>query len=326
MNSKEIVKRAVEMNGPERIPINIVGKDESDIKFIMYKPARNFDSKGNRISEWGYVWERLDKTLGQPKDFPIKDWSMLKNYSPPGPFTEGRTEGFEEFIEENKDKYILGGMGITGFNQMTFIRGFSNVLEDLYLERENLAMLADMVFGFEEDIIKIYGKFKIDAVAFYDDWGTQDRLIISPTLWRDFFKPRYKRQFDLVHSLGMHVYFHSCGYCYDIIEDLIEVGADILNFNQPNVYGVERLGEEFGGKVCFQCPVDIQTTAINGGKKEIYDYVRRLIDSLGKFNGGFIGLVEDYYSLNFLSKENYDYCIQAFKDLGKRGVLNDEQV
>ena len=38
-------------------------------------------------------------------------------------------------------------------------------------------------------------------------------------------------------------------------------------------------------------------------EKEIYDYVRRLIDSLGKFNGGFIGLVEDYYSLNFLSKK-----------------------
>ena len=164
MNSKEIVKRAVEMNGPERIPINIVGKDESDIKFIMYKPARNFDSKGNRISEWGYVWERLDKTLGQPKDFPIKDWSMLKNYSPPGPFTEGRTEGFEEFIEENKDKYILGGMGIMVLTN-DFYKGFSNVLEDLYLERENLAMLADMVLVLK-DIIKIYGKFKIDAVAF----------------------------------------------------------------------------------------------------------------------------------------------------------------
>ena len=49
----------------------------------------------------------------------------------------------------------------------------------------------------------------------------------------------------------MHVYFHSCGYCYDIIEDLIEVGADILNFNQPNVYGVEGLGKNLAERCVF---------------------------------------------------------------------------
>jgi uroporphyrinogen decarboxylase len=317
MNSKEIVSRAIEMTGPERVPLNIVRDNESDVVFIMYRPADGFDVGDRKYSEWGYVWERIDNTMGQPKIFPLTDWSKLKDYKPPDAFAEGRTEGFEDFIDKNKDKYILGAMGVTGFNQMTFIRGFSNLLEDLYLERENASKLADKVFGFEEDIIKLYGKFDIDAVTFYDDWGTQNSLIISPTLWRDFFKPRYKRQFDLIHSLNMHVYFHSCGYCYDIIDDLIEIGADILNFNQPDVYGVEKLGKEFGGRVCFQCPVDIQTVAINGGKKEIYDYVKRLIASLGRFNGGYIGLVEDYHSTGFVSKDAQEYCIQAFKDLGK---------
>lgn len=316
MNSKELVKRAVEMSGPERVPINIVGHEDSDVRFIMYRPAGNFNTEEGKKSEWGFTWERLDKTMGQPKDMPLADWSAFDAYKSPDPFAAGRTEGFKEFIAQHKDKYILGGMGITGFNLMTFIRGFENVLEDLYLERENISKLADTVFGFEEEMIRIYGNFGLDAVTFYDDWGTQNSLIISPALWRDFFKPRYKRQFDLIHGLGMHVYFHSCGYCYDIIEDLIEIGADILNFNQPSVYGVEKLGEMFGGRVCFQCPVDNQTTAINGSREDIYDYVKRLIRSLGKFNGGFIGLVEDYYTLKFFPRENYLSSIQAFKDLG----------
>lgn len=179
-----------------------------------------------------------------------------------------------------------------------------------------------MVFGFEEDIIKAYGEQGcVNAFGFGDDWGTQNNLIISPALWRDFFKPRYKKQFDLAHKYGMHVYFHSCGYNYDIINDLIDAGVDILNFNQPNIYGkhglsgIEILGSEFGGRVCFNCPVDIQTTAIFGTKDDIYRETEMLVKCLGKFNGGFIGYVEEYHSIG-MSDENYGYCVQALKDLG----------
>lgn len=59
-------------------------------------------------------------------------------------------------------------------------------------------------------------------------------FIISPSLWRDFFRPRYKHQFELAHMYGLDVYFHSCGYIYDIIPDLIDIGVDLLNLGQPN--------------------------------------------------------------------------------------------
>ena len=50
---------------------------------------------------------------------------------------------------------------------------------------------------------------------------------------------------------------HSCGYIYEIIEDLIELGMDVLQFGQPALYGIERLGREFGGRITFWCPVEI---------------------------------------------------------------------
>jgi len=49
----------------------------------------------------------------------------------------------------------------------------------------------------------------VDAIAFGDDWGTQNRLMISKSLWREVFKPAYKRMFDTVHKRGAHLYFHS---------------------------------------------------------------------------------------------------------------------
>lgn len=325
MNSKEIVKRAVKMENPPRVPLLFFNKDfeKSDIFLTGYDSASNFPYYGKNKSEWGFEWEKLDDTMGQPKNPPIKTWRDFDSYIPPDSHAIGRYEKMKSSIEENADKYIIAGLGITGFNMVTFIRGFENTLEDLYFERDNIEKLIDMVFSFEEGIISCFGSYPVDAVGFGDDWGTQNSLMISPKLWREVFKERYKKQFDLVHSYGMHVYFHCCGYIYDIIPDLIEIGVDILNLNQPDLFGIEKIGKDFGGKVCFNCPVDHQTVAINGTRDEIFEYVKRLNESLGNFNGGFIGYIEEYHSVG-MSDENYNNIVEAFESLNKLGGENDE--
>ncbi|HHV98430.1 MAG TPA: hypothetical protein GXX36_02455 [Clostridiaceae bacterium] len=62
----------------------------------------------------------------------------------------------------------------------------------------------------------------------------------------------------------------------------------MLNISQPNVFDIAKMGMEFGGKVCFICPVSYQTTAVSGTKEDIYNDVKKLIDSFGRFNGGLI--------------------------------------
>ena len=52
--------------------------------------------------------------------------------------------------------------------------------------------------------------------------------------------------------------------------------------------GVDRLSELYGGKICFWCPVDIQQTMVRGSVEDVRRYARKLIDSFGRFNGGFI--------------------------------------
>ena len=143
-------------------------------------------------------------------------------------------------------------------------------------------------------------------------------LILSPSLWRRHFRERYRRQFALAHELGLEVYFHSCGYIREIIPDLIEVGVDMLNLSQPNLYDIQELGRSFGGQVCFVCPVSYQTTSISGSVQEIYADVRSLIEHLGRFHGGLIGYVEEYSSIG-MSQENYQACIRAFRELGRYG-------
>lgn len=290
--------------------------EKSDILSTGYDSAADFKYKNTNISEWGFVWERLDNTMGQPKNPPITSWKALNTYKVPDPHAPGRFDHIQSFIDSNPDKYMIGSIGLTGFNFVTFLRGFESVMEDLYLDRANLEGLIDIVFNFEKEIIQEFGKFNLDAISFGDDWGTQTSLMISPKLWREIFKPRYAEQFELVHKHGKHVYFHSCGQIAEIIPDLIEIGADILNLNQPDLFGVEELGRKFGGKVCFSCPVDHQTVAITGTRNEISDYVKRLKESLGSFNGGFIAYIEEYSSIG-MTDENYKNIVEAFEQLNR---------
>ena len=241
---------------------------------VEYAPAAGFVPSEVGETEWGFVWERLDDTMGQPRKPPILSWDDFRSYEPPDPNAKGRFDHIEDFIRCKSGKYLLGTMGITGFNLVTFMRGFESALVDLYVNRDSIETLIDMVFSFEKEIIRNYGRYGLDAVAFFDDWGTQDRLMISPTLWREVFKSRYKEQFDLVHEFGMHVYSHSCGFIYDIIPTSSR-SVDVLNLNQPDLFGIERLVRSLAEE-CVQLSVDHQTVAINGTRGEIFEYVERL--------------------------------------------------
>ena len=253
--------------------------------------------------------------MGQPKNIIIDNWKMLKSFTPPSANDIGKYKHIKGFIEKYKDKYKVFGLGITGFNIVTFIRSFEITLIDFYEAKENIIKLSDIVFDYECNVLKNLYKYDIDAVAFYDDWGTQNALMINSNLWREVFKNRYKKQFDIIHNMGKDVYFHSCGNIYDIIDDLIEIGVDVFNFNQPEVYGLDKL-KKYSQKVCFNGPVDLQKKAINGTKEQIYNYTKDLILNLSTEKGGYIGYVEEYSSIG-LSDINYRHCEDALRYYGK---------
>ena len=60
------------------------------------------------------------------------------------------------------------------------------------LQEESIDQLADLIFSFERDLIRQLPKYGYDGIAFFDDWGMQDTMMISPELWKSFFYHRYK--------------------------------------------------------------------------------------------------------------------------------------
>jgi len=208
--------------------------------------------------------------------------------------------------------YKLGSLPGFPFNIMRKLRRLDNFLMDVLLHKEEVRELADRVTDLLMRMIDIYADIGADGIVFCEDWGTQDRLLVSPSTWRELFKPDFIKLVSFAHERGLTVWMHSCGYIYEIIPDLIEVGIDVLQFDQPALYGIDRLGREFGGKIAFWCPVDIQKTLQTGDKKRIQREAIELIWYLGGRGGGFIA--KNYPSLGAIGvKPEWDqWAYEAF--------------
>jgi uroporphyrinogen decarboxylase len=112
--------------------------------------------------------------------------------------------------------------------------------------------------------------------------------MISPRMWREIFKPWYRRLFDRAHQYGLHTMLHTCGNVSAIIGDLIDVGMDALNPLQPTAMDAVAIAAEFKGKVTFCGGVDVQYFIVNSTPEQVEQGIQRLIDIFDGPDGGFI--------------------------------------
>ena len=310
MTKKELVKRAIAFGAPERVPIWMFNRDRKEGDILCCGLDLPLDGR----SEWGYEFESLDSTMGQVKKPVLPAWDALAAFPFPELRQELRLARAREFVASAGDHYLVGGLGITGFNLYTFLRGFGNAMMDFLADRERAEPLLDRIMGFETELIAIAAQAGVDGVHFADDWGSQEGLLVAPDLWRSLFKPRYEAQFRHARDLGLEVWFHSCGNITDIVPDMHEIGVDVMNISQPNACDLDLLGALLRGKQCFLIPISYQTDSISGTPERIIETARRQYRLLGTPRGGFIGYVEEYGCMG-MTEENYQACVTAFQNL-----------
>lgn len=322
MISREIIIKSLEFKGPVRIPMSLPSPYPNDFvgagldanPHISDKWVHN--KEGNRwekVDEWGNTWARLEEySKGEVVRGAIQNWGKLKDYKLPPLDLPERYKETKKIFSQHPDKFHIAHLPGFPFSVARKMRRMDNFLLDVIAEKENVARLLKDISNLLEVVICKFSGIGADAIMFAEDWGTQDSLLISPDLWRELFKPGFIQLCSVAHKKGLYVFMHSCGDIYEIIPDLIEVGVDVLQFDQPALHGVDRLARDFGGRVNFWCPVDIQKILPARDKSLIENFARDLIETLGSFNGGFIA---GYYESNeALDLEPYwqDVACKAF--------------
>ncbi|NIM94068.1 MAG: hypothetical protein GTO18_10210 [Anaerolineales bacterium] len=299
LTSFEVVRRAIEFETPDRIPMRFDSMGVNDFQFVNWNQVYPGDWVGisdTNYDHWGCLWERTDQiNMGQIRMHPLEDWSNLETYDWPDPNDPAFYEGMDDQFIGSQDKYVLIGYFMLIYERMWALRGMENLFIDLAVEDERLEMLADRIVEFAlqwMENISVRYPSQIHGVHFSDDWGTQQGLMIRPDLWRNFFKPRYKFLFEGMQSKGWHTWMHTDGKINEILEDLIEIGLDSVNLQQPRTLGIEEIGKNFRGRIAFETTCDIQHTLPKKSNAEIADEARMLVEHWATPEGGFT--ITDY--------------------------------
>ena len=287
MSSREVVLRTVRFEGADRLPYTLGPEYGTDVAWMKMTPSPA-DRPTKGVDEWGCVWDNIGASkLGEVKEFPLKEWSDWPRLRIPDIREERRWAGLAAEREQAGDKFLMG-VGIPLYARVHFLRGLENTWCDIHTAPEELGRLIDVLVEMNVYAIGRYAAAGADGLMFCDDWGLQDRLMISPESWRAIWKPRYARVYRAAHEAGLATFLHSCGHIMEILDDLIEAGLDVIQMDQQENMGLERLGSRFGGRITFWCPVDIQQTMSRGNVEEIRAYCGKLVRTLGRPKGGFI--------------------------------------
>jgi len=278
----------------------------SDVRPLIAKPplSRNImpSEPGTFIDIWGikrkqvfygencFYWEQISSPLAE------SSLEELEKYSWPDPLDAGYTQGLAEdarTLFENTDYAIMADGGFKSFwEQGYMLRGFEQLLMDIAADQEYVSALMAKLL---EINMAGTGRF-LDAAGPYiqvfrmgDDLAAQNGPLMAPETFRRILKPVYKKYIDFVKSkTEAKIFFHSCGNVVEFIDDLVEVGVDIINPVQVSAMNdTAALKRRFGDRIVFWGGIDTQHILPNGSPEDVEMEVKQRIHDLGK-NGGLV--------------------------------------
>jgi hypothetical protein len=279
-----------------KFPSDFTGPD------YYYKPSARVKGDAHKIGdfvdEWGCHFTNIqDGIIGEVDQPIIPDISEWENVNPPyDQLPDGNIEiqGMYDQISrfyDKSDKFVLGNICPRPWERYQFLRGTENAMIDVMMMDAGGQNLLRKIHEFYLREFELWADAAVDGLNIMDDWGAQKQLLISPELWRIYFKPLYKDYADIAHSKGKYLFMHSDGYIQDIYEDLIEVGVDAIN-SQLFCMDLNFLEKKAKGRITFWGEIDRQYILPSKDPQDGRDAVRKVAAHLYDPRGGIIAQLE----------------------------------
>jgi uroporphyrinogen decarboxylase len=246
---------------------------------------------GIRYQRAAYDWKfGADEVLAGPLESAETPQDVLKHPWPKPQWFD--VEALIPECEENAGRVIVSGFWTAIFGNAYRMHGFANFLMNLALKPELIKTLVDRLTEFYLELNqRLFSALKgrIDIYYFGNDFGSQNGLLFSRDMWREFYFDKYRLLIDLAHGHGLRVMVHSCGSIRGILKDLIEAGVDIIDPVQTTADDMEPVGlkEDFGDQVVFHGAIDTQGVLPNASEEGVEHHVRDILRVLGR-DGGYI--------------------------------------
>ena len=182
---------------------------------------------------------------------------------------------------------VIAGLEMTIFEISWYLRSMEELMTDLLLRPEMAEALLDRITQLRVYQSQIFASADADILALGDDIAMQTGMLLSPKMWRKWFKPRLAAVIDAAREIkpDILVQYHTDGDCRAVIPDLIETGVDILNPVQPECMDPVAIKKIYGDQLSFSGTIGTQTTLPHGTPDDVVVAVKTMIEMVGEGGG-----------------------------------------
>jgi len=281
---------------------------------IQFEPRFSDDGKV-KYDLWGAGF-KVDEEGYFPSVNPLVYSKDLDAYPWPDPKAPELLDSTFQIIKDDAGQhFIVPNFGFALFERAWSLRGFDTFLLDMAMDPDFVEELLERVLEIQLVLIRRFIDLGVDGGYFGDDYGAQENMLFSPTMWRKFIKQRLAQMFAPFREAGLPIIMHSDGQIQAIIPDLIEIGLTALNPVQPEVLDHSWLKSTFGNNLAYYGGISTQTVLPYGSPDDIRDAMRDCINRLAPDGTGLI-VAPSHRMMTDIPLENIDPLLNAFSKLG----------
>ncbi len=299
-----------------------------------YRRNQNRPPHSPFIDDWGIGQIETEPGVWFPGLHPLAEASTLEDIEAyPWPDMDDPTRvahvGNEagRLAEENEYAIIATPWLLFPFERANALMGMEGFLPQLVINPEFAQALLRRI----TDLCKsLMGHFldelddNVDIIKIGDDLGTQDSLLISPKMYREYLKPLHAEFISFIKErTEAKVFFHTDGDVFNLVEDFIEIGIDILNPIQTSagkMANLEELKKRFGNRMTFCGAIDTQDLLPYGSPDQVRQEVERVIAALGPGGGYMVASVHTI--MDDVPPENILAMVDAVEEFGQYPLSN----
>jgi uroporphyrinogen decarboxylase len=322
MTHRERVLTALNHEEPDRVPVYVeytpeakarmlahvrkssAAPGDADLDSLLDHDLRSFQigpvtgyhlrDEPEYEDEWGIGWKWVQNAVGSRYTeiavHPLADITDPAAIKVPDFRREERYAKCIELVRNHgRDCCIIGSIVCTLFELSWYLRGLTRVLQDMCLNKDFLHAYLDKLLDWAMQAGARLVEAGVDIIYLGDDFGSQASMLISPGMFREFFKPRYARLYARFKEINpaIRIAHHSCGYILPLIDDFVEIGLDVLNPVQPLAMDPSAIKQRFGKRLTLWGTVDEQRVLPFGTVEEVAEEVKLRLRTIAP-GGGFI--------------------------------------
>lgn len=338
MNSRERTLMALRHETPDRPPVSatytpevakllrsVYGHPEEDLGYVMgndlIKTTVGIELSYHLTEDpvytcpFGITFRNVKNSAGaytEIIDGPLRDdpdGEKLAAYRLPDPDDDKWYAPVKRAVKRyGREKFIIGSCQCSIFETAWYLHGLEDTLCDMIADEDYAIALFNKVMKFPLRAGLNLIDSGVDMVWLGDDVATQRGMMFSLDLWRKLLKPCYAEIFSEYRRKrpDITLAYHSCGNCKAILDDMVEIGLNVINPVQPLAMDPEAIKRRYGKRLTLFGSIDVQRLMPFGTPTEITEAVRAAKATLGK-GGGYI-LSPAHHIQSDTSLEN----IQAF--------------